>query len=365
MRRKLRVGTLFSGIGAFEQALKQMKIPHEIVFACDNGERYLKQTFEEICEATKGLTLGQRKKYVDSLYEATGKPNNVKKSYFANCQITEDRWYNDVRFMDGKPYAGKIDILVGGSPCQSFSTYGKKRGLEDARGTLFYDYARLIKEIQPKVFIYENVRGLLIHDKGRTWDIIRAVFDSLDYDIGTPQILDAQNYGIPHMRKRLFVVGIKRSLHIPTFQYPKPIKLKSEAKDYLEPQGSVPLKYYLPQKGFDWTINVTRNKNKARINRKIIGCQTAVQQMNWSGDFRLEDPLPEHLATNRIYVGEYEGKKAVVRQLMPCECLRLMGFKNFKIVVDDKTAWRQVGNSIAVPVLMAIMRQLEKQVFNS
>ena len=149
----LRVGTLFSGIGAFEEALKQLHIQHEIVFACDNGERYLKKTFDEIMAETPGMTQAEREEYVNQLYEMTGKINWVKKSYFANYDITEDRWHEDVRFMDGTQYRGQVDILVGGSPCQSFSTYGKKRGLEDTRGTLFYDYARMIQEVQPKIFI--------------------------------------------------------------------------------------------------------------------------------------------------------------------------------------------------------------------
>ena len=190
----LRVGTLFSGIGAFEQALKQMKIPHEIIFACDNGERYLSQTHAELKKQTKGMSKEDAEDYVDDLYEMTGKKNNVKESYFANYEISEDRWHNDVRFMDGTQYKGKVDILVGGSPCQSFSTYGLKKGLEDARGTLFYEYARMIQEVQPKVFIFENVRGLTVHDKGHTWEVIQGVFDSLNYDIAKPEILNAQDY---------------------------------------------------------------------------------------------------------------------------------------------------------------------------
>lgn len=352
----LRVGTLFSGIGAFEEALKQLRIPHEIVFACDNGERYLKTSFEEILQQTAGMTQQEKEAYVNHLYEKTGKINWVKKSYFANYVITEERWHEDVRFMDGTQYRGHVDILVGGSPCQSFSTYGKKRGLEDTRGTLFYDYARMIQEVQPKVFIYENVRGLLCHDKGRTWKVIREVFDSLDYDIGNPQVLNAENYGLPQMRKRLFVIGIKRGIGALPFKYPEPIPLKRKSADYLE--IDVPIDYYLPEKGFKWTTDVSRNQNKSRINRDIIGCQTAVQQYNWSGDFRLEVPKQEHRDSDYVYVGKYNGEDAVVRKLMPIECMRLMGFENFKIVVDDQIAYRQAGNSIAVPVLKAIIKSI-------
>lgn len=374
----LRVGTLFSGIGAFEEALKQLKIKHEIVFACDNGERYIKQNgklleTEDIKALFPGVAGDELEQKVEELYEQTGKPNNVKKSYFANYDITEDRWHTDIRFMDGLKYRDKVDILVGGSPCQSFSTYGLKRGLEDARGTLFYDYARMINEVQPKVFIYENVRGLLMHDKGKTWQVIKSVFDSLDYEIGEPQILNAQDYGLPQMRKRLFVVGIKRSLGYSAFKYPDKIPLVHKAIEYLKPSNEVPVEYYLPEKGYKWTTEIERNKNKARMNRDIIGCQTAVQQFNWSGDFRMELAENRHRETPGVYVTRYTGpveklqkefgdNEVVVRKLMPEECMRLMGFENFKIVVDDQIAYRQAGNSIAVPVLKAILMELQKQV---
>jgi len=269
---------------------------------------------------------------------------------------------------------------VGGSPCQSFSTYGLKRGLEDARGTLFYDYARMIKEVQPKVFIFENVRGLLMHDKGNTWKVIREVFDSLDYDIGEPQVLNAQDYGLPQMRKRLFVVGIKKSLKVGAFKYPEKIPLLDKASDpkYERRPEEVPIEYYLPKKGYKWVTEIDRSKNKARLNRDIIGCQTAVQQVNWSGDFRLEEAKPEHKAAGSgVYVTKYKGpierlrkefagKDVVVRKLMPDECFRLMGFDDFKVHPDlkgdDKVLYRQAGNSIAVPVLKALIGEILKQV---
>lgn len=374
----LRVGSLFSGIGAFEQALKQLKVPHKIVFACDNGERYLDAPKEEIlkyAELMRKKTPEEIERMVDRLYELTGKPNNVKTSYFANYDITEDRWHNDVRFMNGRPFQGKVDILVGGSPCQSFSTYGLKKGLDDARGTLFYEYARMIQEVRPTVFIFENVRGLLVHDKGNTWKIIKGVFDSLDYEIGTPQVLNAQDYGLPQMRRRLFVVGIQKSLKKGPFKYPQKRELKKKASEYLSNPEDVPVSYYLPEKGYKWVTEVERSQNKARLNREIIGCQTAVQQFNWSGDFRMEIARPIHYETPGVYVTRYTGpderlrsqfagKDVVVRKLMPEECLRLMGFKDFQVVVDDIVAYRQAGNSIAVPVLSELVKCIAKQVFN-
>lgn len=358
-KKKLRVATVFSGIGAAEEALRQLDMPYEIVFACDNGERHLQESFEQIMLQTKGMTSAQREVYVSRLYEATGKQNLVKQSYLANNNIGQAKWHEDVRFLDGRQYRGKVDLFVGGSPCQSFSTYGKKRGLEDTRGTLFHEYARLVMETRPKVFIFENVRGLLCHDKGRTWETIQEVFNSLKYDIHF-RIMDARHYGLPQMRKRIFVVGTHRSLKVKSFNFPPEIPLTVKSTDLLEKK--VPIEYYLPEKGFKWTTEVHRNKNKARINRDVIGCQTAVQQINWSGDFRLEKPRKEHYDSKYVYVGKYKGADAVVRKLMPKECLRLMGFSDFKIVVEDRVAYRQSGNSIAVPVIKALIQAICEQI---
>ena len=163
----INLATVFSGIGAPEQALEKLKIKTKIIFACDNGEIEIKETADEIKEAVKNMSPSQTNEYVKNIYKTTGKKNYVKQSYVANYSIKEDDWYDDIRFLDGTPYKNKVDIIVGGSPCQSFSIIGKRAGLEDTRGTLFFDYARLIKQVQPKVFIYENVPGMLTHDKGK------------------------------------------------------------------------------------------------------------------------------------------------------------------------------------------------------
>ena len=118
-KNTINVATLFSGIGAIEQSLKRLKLKHKIVFAGDIDKK-------------------------------------CKESYFANYKISEESWHEDIKQFNAKKFKGKVDLLVGGSPCQSFSMVGKRRGLEDTRGTLFYEFARVVKESQPKVFIYEN-----------------------------------------------------------------------------------------------------------------------------------------------------------------------------------------------------------------
>jgi DNA (cytosine-5)-methyltransferase 1 len=213
----------------------------------------------------------------------------------------------------------------------------------------------LVKEIKPKVFIFENVSGMLSHDKGRTWEVIKEVFKSLHYGIHY-QILDAQNYNLPQMRKRLFVVGIRNDLDKKTFKFPEPKVLKSKIEDYLD--SSIPNKYYLPEKGFKYVTQPGRNEGRARVNRDIIGCQTANQQFNWTGDFRIEKPTQNLLDDPRVFKGEFDGRISVARKLTPRECLRLMGINDFEIVVPDQVMYRQVGNSIAVPVLKELITKI-------
>ena len=352
----IRIATVFSGIGAAEQALQQLGIDHEIVFACDNGERYFDLTKEQIDEIIAQNPERKPEEIIRELYDKTNKPNNVKKSYFANYDISEDRWFEDIRFVDGRPYKGTVDLFVGGSPCQSFSTYGHKRGLEDVRGTLFYDYARLVQEIQPKAFIFENVTGMLTHDNKRTWQVIKDTFELLNYDIKF-EVLNASDYDLPQLRKRLFVVGINRNIDHPEYEFPKPVPLTHKSTEYLE--EDIPNIYYLPQKGFDFVTKVERSQRRARVNQDIIGCQTANQQFNWVGDFRVEKPQQRHIDDPRIFIGEYNGEPAVARKMIPRELLRLMGFSDeFKIVVDDNVMWRQTGNSIAVPVIKAVIEKI-------
>lgn len=362
----IRLATVFSGIGAIESALKYLKLDHSIVFACDNGERELSIGYEEIDKMMEGKSDSEKQKIINDLYETTGKHNYVKDSYFANYEINDNQWYEDIKYLDGNLFKDKIDLFVGGSPCQSFSVNGKRAGLSDIRGTLFYEYARIIKESQPKVFIYENVRGMLNHDKGKTWRVIKSIFNELEYDIFIKSekgiespILNAKNYGIPQNRDRLFVVGFRRNLNVKNFTFPNAIELKTNVTDYFE--KNIPAKYYLAEKGFKF---VTTHPSRARVNSMIMGCQKANQQFNWNGDFIFE-PLEKVQSRkdimDRAYVGEWNGIKGVCRKYTPRECLRLMGFKDtFKMVHKDEIMYRQSGNSIVVNVLMSLVESIKK-----
>jgi len=361
----IKLGTLFSGIGAIEQAFLKMRIPHKIVFACDNGERELKLSYEEVLSLLNDVPIDQRQNKIVELYNQTGKPNFMERSYKANYKISDKDFYQDIRFFGKDDVDDQVDLIVGGSPCQAFSYNGKRAGLNDTRGTLFYDYARVIHETQPKCFIFENVEGMIKHDKGRTWPIIKSVFEDLNYrlyiqhdDLGNESpLLNAANYGIPQLRMRLFLVGIRNDIRLQNdFTFPKPIPLTTTSRDYLD--ENVPAKYYLAKKGFEF---VTTHPTRARVNLDITTCQKANQQFNWNGTFIFEELSEKHTQEilNRAYVGTWTGTKGVIRMFTPRESLRLMGFPDsFKIVVNDHMMWRQCGNSIVVNVLEAIMRQI-------
>ena len=396
--RILRIGTLFSGIGAFEEALNQLQIPYTIQFACDNGEieliplppterreyrdlekrarslseeekvKYidyknrLNETFDNIRNFCYSMpTKKERTDYVNGLYKkySPQRFNWVKKAYLQNYHINSEDFHTDVRFLKGSDYAGEVDILVGGSPCQSFSNYGKRRGLDDTRGTLFYDYARIIKESRPQAFVYENVESILTNDHGKTWEVIQDVFRSLDYSIFY-DVIDSAEHNFPQKRRRLFLIGFRNDLGVIDYKFPEKKPLTLSSTDFLE-TGTIPNIYYLGKKGFEWITTIEKHQHRARVNQDVIGTQTANQQCNWTGDLRIEKPRFEHYQDDRIFIGQFDFgqgmEDAVARKLTPRECLNLMGFSSsFNIEgLTDVVAYRLAGNSIVVPVLKDIV----------
>tara|TARA_Y100000590_G_scaffold68331_1_gene74460 strand:- start:5267 stop:6352 length:1086 start_codon:yes stop_codon:yes gene_type:complete len=353
----LKVGTLFSGIGSFEHALDRLNIKHKIMFACD---------IDKFC----------------------------KQTYFENFDIEEDNWYTDVTALDASKYKNNVDIIVGGSPCQSFSMVGKRKGLDDDRGNLIYEFMRVVRESQPKGFIFENVKGLLTHDKGKTWEKVYNDFKKLGYTLSY-SVQNARDYGIPQNRERLFLVGLKNK---DAYEFPEKVELEITMQDLLEDNPDS--KYYLKDKGIAFVSKEKNLKKKyTQINGDIALCQKANQQFNWHGDFILEPPKedvdPKYYLSDKVKdyvlktgtknfyskpqtdlevarpllntmhkmhragVDNYITKDSKIRKLTPRECLRLMGFSdNFKIVVSDTQMYRQAGNSIVSPVLMHMIKNL-------
>ena len=349
--RTIRLATSFSGIGAIEYALKRLKVKTQIVFAGDINK-------------------------------------NCKTAYFANYDITEERWHTDIHDFDATPYKGKVDLFVGGAPCQAFSIVGEQRGFEDTRGTLFREFTRVVKECQPKVFIFENVQGLFKHDQGRTWEIIRKTFeDYCGYDIHY-QLLNARDYGIPQTRERLYCIGFKKKTN---FKYPAPIELKYKMYDFLEDytkcrfySQETNTKYLCnddvrledfkagkcPETFNDFVFPAKEIEDKYYLSEKVAKYVLASGTKNFKTstktDLDIARPLLQSMhKMHRAGVDNYvtfRKDKGIngIRKLTPRECHRLMGFRDdFNIAVANTAAYMQAGNSIVVDVLMAILKQLD------
>lgn len=141
---------------------------------------------------------------------------------------------DDVRNVSFKKYKHKVDAVFGGFPCQAFSYAGKKLGLNDARGTLFYEFARTVQETRPIICVGENVRGLLNHDKGKTVEGMKSILNEIGYHVLSPRILKALFYKVPQKRERLLIVGIRKDIDSTLFEFPKPYKKIYNLKDALK-----------------------------------------------------------------------------------------------------------------------------------
>lgn len=139
----------------------------------------------------------------------------------------------DIAKYNFKKYKGKVDIITGGFPCQAFSYAGKKLGLKDARGTLFYEFARVVDEVNPSICIGENVRGLLSHEKGKTLEGMISILDEIGYRVMPVKVLKAIHYRVPQKRERLILVGIRKDIKV-EFEYPKPHRKIYNLKDALK-----------------------------------------------------------------------------------------------------------------------------------
>ena len=152
--------------------------------------------------------------------------NEFDKSACATLRKNRPSWNvveGDIHDISFKEYEGKVDFLSGGFPCQAFSYAGNKGGFEDARGTLFFELARTVKEVKPKVFMGENVKGLYTHDKGHTFKVIKSVIADLGYTLVEPQLLKAIQYQVPQKRERLILIAIRNDIADKVkFHYPSP-----------------------------------------------------------------------------------------------------------------------------------------------
>ncbi|CAM1360496.1 DNA cytosine methyltransferase [Tenacibaculum xiamenense] len=319
---KFKFIDLFAGIGGFRLAFQNLQ--GKCVFTSE-WDKYSKQTYKaNFGEIPFGdITKPETKKYI---------PDN-------------------------------FDVLCAGFPCQAFSIAGRRGGFEDTRGTLFFDVAEIIKNKQPKAIFLENVKGLKNHDKGKTLEtILNVLREDLGYYVPEPQIINAKEFGVPQNRERIFIVGFHQDTGITDFKYPKPVNKEIVLEDILE-ENEVSVKYYLSTTYID-----TLRKHKARHESKgngfgyeIIPNDGTANAVVCGGMGRERNLVFDDRLTNFKPVTNISGEvnREGIRKMTPREWARLQGFPdNFKIIVSDAQAYKQFGNSVAVPAIQATAEKI-------
>lgn len=341
----MRIGTLFSGIGSPEQGAKRVYGDDlKMVFACE---------------------------YDDF----------ARQSFLANYDIDEAHFHKDIYDMDGTQYQGKCDILIGGSPCQAFSIAGLRKGLNDKRGELIYEYIRLVNEVKAPLIVYENVKGMISIENGKT---IKEFVQALR-DIGYHchySVLNSKDYGVPQNRERLFLVGFLDVELYHSFNFAPKKKLVKRLRDILE--SKVEEKYYLSNKMIEYistkshlhqSANQMQNGNECRtLNATDYKCPPCVKveailsDVNYELAARIYDKDGISPTIRTFQGGGLEPKVLEdrtdnyrIRKLTPRECLRIQDFPDtFKQVVSNSQMYKQAGNSMTVAVLEMIFNQIEK-----
>ena len=258
-----------------------------------------------------------------------------------------------------------FDLLTAGFPCQAFSIAGKRGGFEDTRGTLFFDVAEIIKRNKPKAIFLENVKGLRNHDKGKTLStILNVLRNDLGYFVPEPEIINAKYFGVPQNRERIFIVGFRKDIEVNNFQYPKPNKVNSAIRDIIE-KSEVSVKYYLSTTYLK-TLREHKERHAGKGNGfgfQIISKNQISNAVVCGGMGKERNLLIDNRLTNFVPVTKISGEvnREGIRKMTPREFARLQGFpEKFKIVVSDAQAYKQFGNSVAIPAIQATAKQIIK-----
>jgi DNA (cytosine-5)-methyltransferase 1 len=284
-----------------------------------------------------------------------------KKTYMAN--------YGEIPFGDitkeetKKFIPDNFDLLCAGFPCQAFSIAGKRGGFDDIRGTLFFDVAEIIKRKKPKAIFLENVKGLRNHDKGNTLKtILKVLRNDLNYYVPEPEIVNAKNFGVPQNRERIFIVGFRNDMNINNFSYPKATNQFVTFKDIKE-KNEVSVKYYLSTQYLE-----TLRKHRARHESKgngfgfaIIPDDAIANAIVVGGMGKERNLVYDHRLTKFTPITNIKGQvnREGIRKMTPREWARLQGYPdNFKIVVSDAQAYKQFGNSVAVPAIQVTGKKI-------
>ncbi len=287
----------------------------------------------------------------------------AKRTYKANFG---ERPFGDITKEETKSFIpDNFELLCAGFPCQAFSIAGKRGGFEDTRGTLFFDVAEIIKRKKPKAIFLENVKGLRNHNGGKTLaTILNVLRNDLGYFVPEPQIINAKDYGVPQNRERIYIVGFRNDLGINSFEYPKPTNKKVSFSQIKE-KNVPPTKYFLSTQYVQTLIN-----HKARHEGKGNGFGYAIipddgisNAIVVGGMGRERNLVLDHRITDFAPTTHIKGtvNREGIRKMTPREWARLQGFPdNYLIPVADASAYKQFGNSVAVPAIQATANEILK-----
>jgi DNA (cytosine-5)-methyltransferase 1 len=285
----------------------------------------------------------------------------AKRTYQANFG---ERPFGDITKEETKAFIpDDFDLLCAGFPCQAFSIAGKRGGFEDTRGTLFFDVAEIIKRKKPKAIFLENVKGLRNHNGGKTLaTILNVLRNDLGYFVPEPQIINAKDFGVPQNRERIYIVGFRNDLGVESFNYPKITNIKVAFSDIKEKEVP-PTKYFLSTQYVQTLINhKARHEGKGNgFGYAIIPDDAISNAIVVGGMGRERNLVLDHRITDYTPTTHIKGtvNREGIRKMTPREWARLQGFPdNYLIPVADASAYKQFGNSVAVPAIQATAKEI-------
>ena len=290
----------------------------------------------------------------------------ARKTYFANFDVGSAVVDSDITKVDENAVP-EFDICLAGFPCQAFSLAGRRDGFEDnyrgvCRGTLFMDVVRICERVKPKVIFCENVKGLVIHDKGRTFEVIRAAFQQIGYKVHY-KVLNSKDYGLAQNRELIYIVCFRNDINDAGFEFPEPTLDKVSIAGIMQ-AAPIPAKYYLSEGllqtlrdhkdrfekkggGFGYEIRDTSDIANALI------CGGMGRERNLIVDSRPHSKIPTTNIKGRINDED-------IRRLTPRECARLQGFPDdFKLPVADTHLYKQFGNTVPVNIIDLIAKEIQ------
>lgn len=336
-----------------EQAFQYLLNLDDIPFVKPTNPKF---TFIDLFAGIGGFRIAMQNLQGECVFSSEW-DKEAQKTYYANFGEVP---FGDITKEETKQWIpDSFDVLCAGFPCQAFSIAGRRGGFEDTRGTLFFDVATIIERHQPKAIFLENVKGLASHDKGKTLStILNVLRNDLNYYVPEPQIMNAKYFGVPQNRERIFIVGFRKDLGITDFKYPKQEKVTKSVKDIIE-NKIVNTKYYLSTQYLQTLKNhKERHESKGNgfgyeiLDNKGVANAIVVGGMGRERNLVIDKRLKDFTPTTKIKgVVNRDG----IRRLTPREWARLQGFPDdFRISqVADASAYKQFGNSVAVPAIEA------------